>query len=1179
MQSHPHKLPPTPLKYFHPSRTPLRRVALGLVVLVTLVTGLTAWRAAIAAGRVKALAPVVQTDQPLVGPGVQQVGSNAPKSAASSAKAGSVLFFPRYTSDGSNPSGVNTLLSFINTNPRDGVTLRVFFIRDCQVSSDFLNLAGNQTRTLLASAEDPGKTGYVVAIAVNQQGLPIQFNWVIGSASLRDAQGHEATYNAIGVAKRTGGPVRTPEAGTVADLNFNDVDYDRLPQVVALDNIQSPTPPTDAPPDSGVKTDVAVISPLADLNGNTQALRFTAIAYDQSGRPYPRIVAAACGLSGRVSNVWNNPALDSFITENRPGWGSFAAQLVEGGPAPVLGLSFTDGATPARSARHMQALNRLDAFTMKLPITPAPSVNDVVTANQHEPTGGASGASELKPGSVLIFPRFTSGLYGDSRINLTNTHPTQRARARLFFTGLADSTLMNETIITLFPNQTTTIDPQEFAAHQKGWVLAVAIDNRGLPTNFNFLIGSAHVREQSGQSAGYNALAVAKNTPGAVARNADAQTSDLRFDDTNYDRLPATLALSGLPSQQDNLSLLCYARPPASLLDGVNTRGSLPVTAYDDLLASFGAVAGPVEVRVSTIRGNVLAPPIVNTIRKGHRGWLKMTPSAPVFALLNNTANAPFTTQPGSDSWTGGFHGGATPHILTVTDSFTLKVISANPNNQAPLADFESLNLYQEARGPKGVIVRLDGRISTDPDEGPLTYKWFDGEQVISSAPVSDFWLGLGTHAIKLVVTDDNAITSEPRTALVEVRDTTPPVMSGIPSAISKVVGSSAGFPLNFPLPVAYDMVDGSVRVTASKNPGSVFPPGRHTVTFTARDNAGNETKATLQIHIIKGSGNLPTMGGVPGNKLPTIANLNDLYVIPNKPRRITLQAADDDNDPVTISLQNAPSFARIEAIDPIARKATLLIAAQPNDQPIASDVRVVLNDGKGTFSTLPFSIQLSDIENDETGSGQGPVGGGPDPGGPPDPGGGTTNQPPVARMAQLPATVQATSKFGATVQLDGSQSSDADLDPLTYIWKIGEMTVAEGALANLTLAVGTHQITLTVNDGKGGINTTAPQTVEVLPRPLTVMSVTPPKLALFNYTTVTINGTGFNPHTQVRFDCTAYCPGGSQTTVTIVSIEEDLIVASVRTTQRTPQGNRDLIVTNPNGSTAKLTRSNYVAQ
>ncbi|HMY74918.1 MAG TPA: hypothetical protein PLQ88_24080, partial [Blastocatellia bacterium] len=60
--------------------------------------------------------------------------------------------------------------------------------------------------------------------------------------------------------------------------------------------------------------------------------------------------------------------------------------------------------------------------------------------------------------------------------------------------------------------------------------------------------------------------------------------------------------------------------------------------------------------------------------------------------------------------------------------------------------------------------------------------------------------------------------------------------------------------------------------------------------------------------------------------------------------------------------------------------------------------------------------------------------------------------------------------------------------------------------------------------------------------------------------------------------DCSSFCSGGSQTTVTIVSIEEDVIVASVKTTQKTPLGNRDCVVTNPNGSSAKLSRSNYVS-
>ena len=98
---------------------------------------------------------------------------------------------------------------------------------------------------------------------------------------------------------------------------------------------------------------------------------------------------------------------------------------------------------------------------------------------------------------------------------------------------------------------------------------------------------------------------------------------------------------------------------------------------------------------------------------------------------------------------------------------------------------------------------------------------------------------------------------------------------------------------------------------------------------------------------------------------------------------------------------------------------------------------------------------------------------------------------------------------------------------------------------------------------------------------PLTITGATPAKIPRFNTTTMTITGTGFNASTQVRFDCSSFCSGGSQITVTIVSIEEDKIVISARTTNNTPLGNRDAVVVNPSGSnagSAKLSRSNFVA-
>ena len=1133
-------------------------------------------------------ASAIQNDQPSVGSGLPLVGSNSQKSAASNSKPGSLLFFPKYTSDSANPSNVNTIISLTNVNPRDAVTLRLFFVRDCQVQNMFLNLAANQTRTLLASSEDPGKTGYLVVTAVNSQGVPSQFNWLIGSASIvtgRTATGHEANYNAVAVAKRTGGGIPVQDGVTEAEIKFNDTDYDRLPQLVALDRINNQDPNAgEEPPVPADITNVTLISPLANLAGGSQALQVVAIAYDQSGRPYPQIVNTTCALDKPVTGIWTLPSLNSFITPDRAGWSSFAA-AIDGVPVPLLGLTLSDGVTEKhRSARHMQALSRLDSFTMKMPIAIPPiAANDVATSNQTDATNGSLGASEMKPGSLLVFPRFASGIYGDSRLYITNTHPTQKARVRLFFTGMADSTAMNETIIVLFPNQTTELNPNDLAPNQKGWVMATAIDNRYLPLNFNFLIGSARVKDQSGNAFGYTALGVAKNSAGSLPRNEDLQTATITFDGENYDRLFSTMAVAGLPSQVDNTTFFGYARPPASILDPVNIRGSVQTTVFDELLDQNSATIGGIEVRMGQVRGNITGPPVTSTILKGHRGWMRLAPGSPIFAWTNGAPTTPFAAQPDSSNWTGGIGGGVTLHALTLTESFQLKTLSTNPNNHAPTANFESIDYNTEARSQAGTIVRLDGRISTDPDvDDPLTYKWYDGETLISSASISDFRLGIGTHSLKLIVTDGNALSSEPLIRQVDVRDNTPPVISGVPTKITRTTGSSVGVTVNYPLPVAYDAVDGVVSVTSSKLPGYLFPAGITTVIFTARDNAGNTSTATMDVEIKKGTATFPQSGGVAGNKLPAMNSLNDQYVIIGKPRTISLEASDFDGDPIIFSLTGAPSYARLDGMDPVARKAKLVIAPQQGDQSAATNVRIVMTDAKGgIYQTLPFRIQISDVENDDTGSGKGPGGGGDGPPPPPPPGDGGTNNAPIARMNQLPATIQATLKEGAVVHLDGSQSSDADLDPLTYVWKDGETKVAEGAIVDATLPVGTHSITLTVSDGRGGTSSTTAQQIEVLPRPLTILSATPAKLPRFNTTTITVTGTGFNANTQVRFDCTSSCSGGSQISVTISSIEEDKIVLSAKTTQNTPLGNRDAVVVNTTGSnagSAKLSRSNYVS-
>ncbi len=103
-------------------------------------------------------------------------------------------------------------------------------------------------------------------------------------------------------------------------------------------------------------------------------------------------------------------------------------------------------------------------------------------------------------------------------------------------------------------------------------------------------------------------------------------------------------------------------------------------------------------------------------------------------------------------------------------------------------------------------------------------------------------------------------------------------------------------------------------------------------------------------------------------------------------------------------------------------------------------------------------------------------------------------NRPPVANAGSN-QTVSATNGCQATVTLDGTASSDPDGDPLTYTWK-GSFGTATGSKPTVPLSVGTNNITLTVNDGRGGTasasvavtvrDTTPPVTVATWPAPNT---------------------------------------------------------------------------------------------
>ena len=157
-------------------------------------------------------------------------------------KAGSVLVFPYYKSDA---AGNDTRITISNTG---ATTTRVhlFFVdAGCAQADMPICLTANASTSFLVSEMDPSNTGYLIAVAIDENGCPIAQNGLIGNAFVSDGTyvgnyGAEAFW-AYGLNSEM---ATCDTVNMIATLNFNVLNcvgtgLDALPsQFVA--EIQSP---------------------------------------------------------------------------------------------------------------------------------------------------------------------------------------------------------------------------------------------------------------------------------------------------------------------------------------------------------------------------------------------------------------------------------------------------------------------------------------------------------------------------------------------------------------------------------------------------------------------------------------------------------------------------------------------------------------------------------------------------------------------------------------------------------------------------------------------------------------------------------------------------------------------------------------------------------------------------
>ena len=295
---------------------------------------------------------------PLSGPGLPMLSA-----VTAGQMAGSVLIFNVYTSQ-FNTVSEDTRFSLTNTNPTIPVNVHLFFVDGTSgaIADRFVQLARNQTVSFLASEQDPGITGYLIAVATDENGCPATFNHLIGEAFVKFGSGHMANLAAIAVQALSGGLPSCSGSSATATLNFDGTTYGRLPRALAVDSLPARA--------EGNETLLILNRIGGDLTvGASRLGSIFGLLYDDVES------SASFTLSGGTSQMrgilGNNfprtaPRYDTMIPAGRSGWIKFWETEERAMTGAVINL----GVRRFDHGHNLHQLSTTAGVTLTIPIYP-----------------------------------------------------------------------------------------------------------------------------------------------------------------------------------------------------------------------------------------------------------------------------------------------------------------------------------------------------------------------------------------------------------------------------------------------------------------------------------------------------------------------------------------------------------------------------------------------------------------------------------------------------------------------------------------------------------------------------------------------------------------------------------------------------------------------------------------
>jgi hypothetical protein len=259
----------------------------------------------------------------------------SPAAQISDQQRGFMLIYNIYTSSPASPTTQNTRFSITNTFDSFGVAVHLFFVDGvtCSISDRYICLSQNQTSTFLASDQDPGTTGYLVAVATGETGFPIPFDFLIGDAFVKFQNGFFGNLAAEAVPANLVVGAFSDAEGTLGALAIAG-----FPRVLAVDNINSRA--------DGNETLLIVNGTGGNFTtSTTQVGNLFGILYDDAEQSHSWARSGGCQLFIQLNNDFprTTPRFDVVIPAGQTGWMKFWSTSTNDNR--IVGGNASDGRT------------------------------------------------------------------------------------------------------------------------------------------------------------------------------------------------------------------------------------------------------------------------------------------------------------------------------------------------------------------------------------------------------------------------------------------------------------------------------------------------------------------------------------------------------------------------------------------------------------------------------------------------------------------------------------------------------------------------------------------------------------------------------------------------------------------------------------------------------------------